>query len=164
MPQPRHRAARRLALGAAAGALAAPLPAAPVRADPPLVEECWTETLTPEQVEAGQTNEIWCDWVPASARALPARRAYVVAVHHDGFNASGASLSVSGSCGGRLNIAPGDTWDDRISSTRYTACGQVKHYVGAAGGGAHQLTTGVAGQISNLSAPVNDQVSSVDYG
>jgi hypothetical protein len=163
----RRRGALGAVLGATAAALAAPVPAPAAPgpgAEPEPIRVCWTQALSPEEVDAGETSEITCATTSATAGRAAALLAGGTAIHYDGANGTGSELHVGGTCGSRLDIPAGDWWNNRISSTEFVSCGNVKHYVGGGGTGASQLTTGVAGGVVNLNGTLNNQVSSVDYG
>jgi hypothetical protein len=82
----------------------------------------------------------------------------VIARHYTGIDGTGSMLTVTGSCGGSLQLAGG--WNDTISSTQHGICGRIKHFTDVNGGGANQITTG---GTANMNGTLNDQVSSVYY-
>lgn len=96
---------------------------------------------------------------PARAQAAAVTIQATLATHYDGAGYSGSSLSIYGvDClGGWLNMpAP---WDNRISSTYSSFCPRIRHYSGAGLSGSTQDTL----PSGNLSAPVNNSVSSIQY-
>lgn len=120
---------------------------------------CRTVGLTAEQVAAGETSEVTCEV------AGPRRRSSLVAaIHYDGVNGTGSLLEVEGDCSVRVSFSSSDWWNNRISSTRYTICGNVKHFVNSSWTGTNQLTTGTAGQVDNLNGTLNNETSSIGYG
>lgn len=157
---PRRAPAGLAALLAGTSTLAAqPVAAAPVAAEEE-VRECWTVGLTAEQVAAGETSEVHCD-VPLPRRL---RSSTVAAIHYAGVNGSGSALQVTGDCSVRVSFGVSDWWNNRISSSKYTICGNIKHFVGDDWTGTNQLLTGTAGQVHNLNATLDDQTSSIGYG
>jgi hypothetical protein len=119
--------------------------------------QCVTRTLTAEQVARGERSQITCadDGAPA-LRTL--QSGDVLARHYTGINGSGNVLTVTGSCGGSLQLS--GEWNDTISSTQHGICGRIKHFTDANGGGANQITMG---GTANMNGTLNDQVSSVYY-
>lgn len=80
-----------------------------------------------------------------------------VAVHFDGFNYTGDTLTVSGACdGGWINL--NTTWNNRISST-LSSCGRVRHFLDLDLGGSYYDTTG----SGNLGSGFSNAISSVKY-
>lgn len=83
----------------------------------------------------------------------------VLATHYDGAGYSGASFTVSGvDCGGGY-VNMNATWDNRVSSTLSSICPRIRHYTGANLTGSYQDTV----PSGNLSSPVNNAVSSIQY-
>jgi hypothetical protein len=95
----------------------------------------------------------------AKAESIAASIQSTLAVHYDGANYTGSSFSVSGvDClGGYINMSA--TWDNRVSSTFSTFCPRVRHWTGANTTGSYQDTL----SSGNLSSPVNNAVSSIQY-
>lgn len=142
---------------------------------------CSTRMLSPAELEAGVRSVITCyDDFAQSLNAVgikgvsPTARpdtvstndgSGLVAVHYDGYNGTGSSLSVGGSTceGGGISFGAGDWWNDRISSTRHQSCSQIKHWTDADYQGATQLTNAGSGGLANLNATLNDAVSSIKY-
>jgi hypothetical protein len=149
--------------GLVAGAVVAPLagPSAPAAAD----EFCWTMTVSEEEAEMGVTTDVVCDEDPPAFRL--ATVAY--AIHYDGDDAGttpSAYFTVYGpdDCSGRTNFDVSEWWNNRISSTRYGACTNVKHFTGADLTGSYQLTTGSYGSWDPLNATLDNATSSIGYG
>jgi hypothetical protein len=85
---------------------------------------------------------------------------FALAIHYDGFDGTGSSLTVNGlACnGGWLNLS--STWINRISST-WNGCGHVDHYDGNNLTGSIEETAGV-GVRTNLTT-LNNATNSVQY-
>lgn len=80
-----------------------------------------------------------------------------VAVHFDGLNYTGDTLTVSGACdGGWINMS--SAWNNRISST-LSSCGRVRHFLDLDLGGSYYDTTG----SGNLPSGFSNAISSVKY-
>lgn len=92
-------------------------------------------------------------------QAAVAASSVTIGIHYDGANYTGASISVVGGIcnGGHANMSP--SWDNRISSTISLVCGRIRHWTGANKTGSAQDTL----PNGNLSSPVNNQVSSIQY-
>jgi hypothetical protein len=82
----------------------------------------------------------------------------IIGIHYDGYNWTGASMTVSGTnCGGGwLNVSP--AWNDRISSTA-NGCPRVRHFRDANLSGAWQDTLGSGGNLSVL----DNSTTSIQY-
>ena len=82
----------------------------------------------------------------------------VLAVHYDGANFTGSSLTVWGSAcnGGYLNLS--SSWVNRISSTN-NICYRVRHFDGYSLTGASEDTVGSGGNLGGL----NNAANSVQY-
>jgi hypothetical protein len=118
---------------------------------------CVTRTLSAEQVARGERSEVTCyEGTGATLRAM--QSGDVLARHYTGFNGTGSVLTVTGSCGGSLQLS--GEWNDTISSTEHGICGRIKHFTDVNGGGANQITTG---GTANMNGTLNDQASSVYY-
>ena len=85
---------------------------------------------------------------------------FTLGVHYDGYNGSGASISVVGSSctGGYWNTS--SSWDNRISSS-WNGCYHLKHWDYPNMSGTSMHTYGV-GQIDNLTS-FNNRTESVSY-
>jgi hypothetical protein len=119
--------------------------------------QCVTRTLSAEQLARGERSEVTCyDGTGAMLRAM--QSGDVLARHYTGFNGTGNMLTVTGSCGGSLQLT--GEWNDTISSTQHGICGRIKHFTDVNGGGANQITTG---GTANMNGTLNDQASSVYY-
>lgn len=80
-----------------------------------------------------------------------------IAVHFDGLNYTGDTLTVSGACDGSwINLS--SAWNNRISSTLST-CGRVRHYLDLDLGGSYTDTTG----SGNLGSGFSNAISSIKY-
>ena len=81
-----------------------------------------------------------------------------IGIHYDGFNTTGASITVTGSdcAGGYLNLSA--TWINRISST-INFCPVVRFFDGFDKSGASEATTPAQ---TNLS-PLNNASNSIQY-
>jgi hypothetical protein len=120
-------------------------------------QQCVTRTLTAEQVARGERSRVTCyDAGGPALRSLQADD--VLARHYTGPNGTGSVLTVTGSCGGSLQLS--GSWNDVTSSTNHGICGRIKHFVDVNGGGANQITTG---GLVNMNSTLNDQVSSIYY-
>jgi hypothetical protein len=86
-----------------------------------------------------------------------------LAYHYVDAHGGGASLAVSGTCGGSglSPLPPG--FNDQVSSTRHLQCGRIKHFSDANGGGDHQITTGAFNAVVNMNGLLNDRVTSTFY-
>ena len=95
----------------------------------------------------------------AEAESAAAALSSTIGIHYDGAGFTGSSFSVSGvNClGGYINMSAG--WNDRVSSTLSGFCGRIRHWTGANKTGSFQDTL----PNGNLSAPVNNNVSSIQY-
>lgn len=159
------RAALAAALGATVGTIgaAAPADAAATRSDPDQV--CWTDALTTEEIANGETSVVECSSDGGMARAGRSLDP-IVAAHYDAAGGVGDHLYVRApACSGYgISFTVNEWWNNRISSTQFVACGNVKHYVGPASTGDHQLISGGYGAVANLNATLNNQTSSIDYG
>lgn len=117
-------------------------------------EECYTE-FSGAMAALGLGADLE---TPEAARDAAASLLATLAIHYDG-NFTGSSISVSGvNCaGGYINLSL--AWDNRISSTISTFCGRIRHWTGLSTSGSFQdtLPNGI------LSAPVNNNVSSIQY-
>lgn len=85
----------------------------------------------------------------------------LVGIHYDGYNGTGASISVAGSVcsGGYWNTTP--SWDNRISSS-WNGCPRLRHYDYANMGGSSGDTVG-AGSTRNVPSWINNKAESVQY-
>lgn len=91
----------------------------------------------------------------------------VIGVHYDGFNFTGASMTLVGKdcLGGGITLT-GGRWDNRISSTS-NGCSKIEHYdisqhyvfEGTVEAGTLEITTGTGGNLSTL----NNKVSGILY-
>jgi len=147
---------KQLGVVAALAALPVVAPAPAVAASAP--RQCVTRTLTAEQVARGERSQVTCydGSSPMLLRTLLADP--VLARHYTGANGTGSVLTVTGSCGGSVQLSGG--WNDTISSTEHGICGRIKHFTDVNGGGANQITTG---GVVNMNGTLDDQVSSVYY-
>lgn len=155
---PRPHPAYALAL---ASALVGTTPVAAGAGDPELVERCFTEALTAEEVEDGVVSDIDCYEVPADAPL--ARGAMYLAVQYDISSSTGADLWVTGSSctGASINFGTGHAWDNRISAMELLACGNAKHYTGANLTGNSQLKSGLT--YHTFTGAWNNVTSSIEY-
>lgn len=117
-------------------------------------EECYTEFGVAMDA-AGLSDRAS---TPAQARTEMAMLLSTLAVHFDGANWTGSSLTVSGvDClGGYINLSA--TWDNRISSTFGGICARIRHWSGTNASGIYQDTTN-SGNLSTL----NNISSSIQY-
>lgn len=94
----------------------------------------------------------------SEASAAVASASFTIGIHFDGANYTGSSFSVVGTdCGGGyLNMSA--AWDNRVSST-IGGCPRIRHWTGANKTGSYQDTL----PSGNLSSPVNNAVSSIQY-
>ena len=150
----RHRAAAlAAAFIAALTVFAAPAPAAP-RPE----EHCVLHVVG--QADNGEllTEAPVCFASAAAAAASPLGATSTIAVHYDGANFTGSSITISGSTcsGGWLNLS--FAWRNRISSTQ-NFCPQIRHFDGLNLTGAWQATFGTGGNLSTL----NNKTESVQY-
>lgn len=170
---PSHRLTR-LALGAAlvpAASLTLPQPAAAHDGGSGLrpiawQEECHTWALTAEEIDAGETSEITCEWAVEGAVATMATSdEYKLATHYSGPSGFGTMLSVYGTnCnGGGVSFGAGDPWDDRIVSTRHYLCGTIKHFEHSDYSGIEETTTGTWGSVHNLGQDLYQETSAIEY-
>ena len=85
---------------------------------------------------------------------------WAIGIHYDGFNGTGASLTVNGDdcSGGWLNVSA--SWVNKISSTR-NGCNRVSHFSGTNLTGSVETTFGV-NTLSNLSG-LNNATDSIQY-
>ncbi len=166
------------ALPTVAAAAEPPVPSpAPSPAPSPGAGHCVTTLLTPRQMARGATSELRCyprfDQAMASVGVRVPRSATpadvagggastLVAIHYDGTNGSGDSLSISGTdCnGGGISLSGG--WNNAISSTAHQLCGQIKHFANTDYSGATSLTEGGWGAVRNVGSLSND-VGSIRY-
>lgn len=91
----------------------------------------------------------------------------VIGVHYDGFNFTGASITLVGKdcLGGGITLT-GGRWDNRISSTS-NGCSKIEHYdisqhyvfEGTVEAGTLEITTGTGGNLRTL----NNKVSGILY-
>lgn len=91
----------------------------------------------------------------------------VIGVHYDGFNFTGASMTLVGKdcLGGGITLT-GGRWDNRISSTS-NGCSRIEHYdisqhyvfEGTVEAGTLEITTGTGGNLRTL----NNKVSGILY-
>lgn len=126
---------------------------------------CYTDALTAEEVEAGETSQVDCYPIPQPASTLGGHQptSFVLARHYSAAGGGGAVLTVNGtSCtGASVSFGAGDPWNNRIRSTRNQACGNSKHFVNSNHTGDHQLVSGFA--VTNLNATLAGRVSSIEY-
>jgi hypothetical protein len=159
-----------LTLAVAAAALAGTAPMSPPAAadDEPLVEHCYTQALTPEQVEAGEVSQIDCYQVPADEPFAAMRSTVVWAIVYDIDPSTGSAMMISSptgvtSCsGGSVVFGVGNPWDNIISSTEIIACGSAKHWANANYTGSNQLKTG-SGILHYITGAMNNATSSIQY-
>jgi hypothetical protein len=174
------------ATAAAVGAVALPIASSQTaEAAPTPVEKphCSTRALTAAQIDRGERSTVACFptfvesmaalgvTVPANATPRDLRiqsvaaLSGVLAIHYDGFSASGSSLSVGGTdCGGGgISLPAGDSWNDRISSTKHQLCGRVKHWTDANYSGTSQLTEGGFNVARDMNSSLHDNVTSIRY-
>jgi hypothetical protein len=146
-----------LALVAGMSVLAAPFSGAAAGAAPSAAEHCTLEVVGINRDGSYATGDLTCSASPpVAARAFGSRSTHI-AVHYEGFNLSGASLSiVGGSCsGGWLNVPP--AWNDRIAST-LSGC-VTRHHRDANLAGPSNTTSSPGGNLSTVAF----QVSSIVY-
>ncbi len=96
---------------------------------------------------------------PAEVALAASVLSTTIGVHYDGLNYTGASFSVvGGDCaGGYVNMSA--TWNNRVSSSISNFCGRLRHWTGYNLTGSWQDTL----PNGNLSSPVNNAVSSIQY-
>ncbi len=140
-------------------------PAAPTAAkEPALVMSCTTSTLPIEEVQAGATSEVWCEWAEPGEFVGAMLSSVTVAVHYDNTDGFGSALTVTGECGGSIAFGAGDPWNNTIASTRHHACGNIKHFDNANLTGDNKLTTGPFGILWASLGTMQNRTSSVGYG
>lgn len=157
---PRPRPAFALAL-ATALAGTAPLPAA---ADDPedLVERCYTQALTREEVLDGERSVVECVEVPVGT-PLARRGSFNIAKIFDSTDGTGTFVYVEGTgcTGASAAFGTGNTWNNRIGSTELLACGNAKHYDNANFTGDNILISGT-GAVQGMGT-MNNRTSSIEY-
>jgi hypothetical protein len=162
VPSPLTRVAAACALAPVAVAVH---PAAPVAAEKPaLVMSCTTSTLPIEEVQAGATSEILCEWAEPGEFVGAMLSSVTVAVHYESTDGVGPALSVFGECGGSISFGAGDPWNNTIASTRHHACGNIKHFDNTNLTGDSKLTTGLLGILWPNLGTMQNRTSSVGYG
>jgi hypothetical protein len=122
-------------------------------------EQCSIEIVGLNEDGSYDTGPLVCDTGPTVAAELAGYSATsVIATHYEGYNFSGASLSISGgSCnGGWLNLPPG--WRNRIAST-VSGC-TTRHYAQLDKGGAVNTTFNPGGNLTSVAF----NAESVRYG
>lgn len=159
----RPRPAFALALAAAVAGAGATTPLPAGADEPELVERCYVEGLTIEQVEAGEESDVWCVEVTEDA-ALASRGSSVLVELFDATDYSGSPLLLVGtSCTGlAVNWGPTHPWNDRIGSTRLVACGSGKHYKDAGFTGDNVQKTGIGGH-SFAGTSFDNAITSITY-
>lgn len=97
---------------------------------------------------------------PASVSDAQLAASWAIGIHYDGFNGTGASLTVNGDdcSGGWLNVSA--SWVNKISSTR-NGCNRVSHFSGTNLTGSVESTFGV-NALTNLSG-LNNATDSIQY-
>ncbi|HQF95341.1 MAG TPA: hypothetical protein PLS46_14340 [Microthrixaceae bacterium] len=118
-------------------------------------EECYSDfSSAMESVGLGESAD-----TPAKAEAAALSIQSTLATHYDGASYTGSSFSVLGiNClGGYVNMSA--SWDNRVSSTYSSFCPRVRHWTGVNLSGQYQDTL----PSGNLSSPVNNTVSSIQY-
>lgn len=86
---------------------------------------------------------------------------FTIGVHYDGYNGTGASVTVVGtSCIGGWWNTP--SWFDNRESSSYNGCYRLRHYDKPNKVGAGTNTYGV-GQVDNLPGWMNNRTESVAY-
>ncbi|HYI60499.1 MAG TPA: hypothetical protein VEW93_01690 [Acidimicrobiales bacterium] len=143
-------------------AVVAQSPSAAVAQEPALVLSCTTSTLSYEEVEAGVTSDVACEWVEPGEWAGSMLRSTTVATHYDGGGGVTPALTVTGNCNESISFSAGDPWNNAISSTRHRACGVIKHFDEAGMGGDNLVTTGGWGIVWDLPG-MSNRSSSVGY-
>lgn len=146
-------------------------PALPPAKAEPAGTDCVTTALTPEQLAAGGKPTVTC--YPTLADALSstgievdpyasrqelldaaALSSTILAIHYDGSNGTGGSLSVNGTAcnGGGISFTGSLAgWDNRVSSTRHYLCGTIKHWDASNYAGDQETTSGGLANLSSLS-------------
>lgn len=153
---------------AAALAGTAPLSTPAAAEDEPLVERCYTQALTPEQVEAGEVSQIDCYEVPADEPFTAMRGTVVYAIVYDIDPTVGSALTINSPAGvttctgGQVVFGTGNTWDNIISSTELIACGNTKHWQWSNFTGSNQYKTG-SGIVHYITGTMNNATSSIQY-
>jgi hypothetical protein len=101
---------------------------------------------------------------PEDVIARPNDASGLVAIHYDAANGTGSYLAVLGTVcdGGGISIAPGDPWNDKISSTRHQTCNTIKHFEHPDFSGATETTKRPSGEYQTLTT-LNNIVSGVKY-
>jgi hypothetical protein len=95
-----------------------------------------------------RTGELECTKGPAVARGGFSALTTYIAVHYDGANLTGSTLSIEGgSCGGGWLNFPA-AWQDRIESTS-SVC-TVRHYRDLGLSGPHNTTWSPGGNLTTL--------------
>lgn len=86
---------------------------------------------------------------------------FTLGIHYDGYNGTGASITVVGSsCSGGWWNTP--TWFDNKISSSFNGCYRLRHYNRPNRAGSSTSTTGV-GDIDNLPYFMNNRTESVAY-
>jgi hypothetical protein len=158
-----------LALAATLAGTAAPIStlSSPAAADDePLVDHCYTQALTPEEVEDGAVSEIDCYQAPADEPPLAMRSSILFAIVYDTDQLGsrlyvGSPPGVTTCAGGSTVFGTGHAWDNRISSTELMVCGNAKHYAAANLSGTHQLVMGPG--YTPMGGTMNNATSSIEY-
>lgn len=118
-------------------------------------EECYSDfSSAMESLGLGESAD-----TPGKAEAAALSIQSTLATHYDGASYTGSSFSVLGiNClGGYVNMSA--SWDNRVSSTYSSFCPRVRHWTGVNLSGQYQDTL----PSGNLSSPVNNTVSSIQY-
>ena len=116
---------------------------------PPLTEHCALEIVGVDEAGVYETGPLVCDTSRAAAeRSAGFSVTSILATHYEGYNFSGASLSISGgSCnGGWLNLPV--PWRDRIAST-VSGC-TTRHYSQLDKGGSVNTTFNPGGNLGTV--------------
>ncbi|MEY2423032.1 MAG: hypothetical protein QOI95_3099 [Acidimicrobiaceae bacterium] len=123
----------------------------------PLCYSTFAEAMNAVGVDTTGISDVSPAGLAATGR-LKGAATFIIGIHYDGYNWTGASFSVTGSncSGGWLNVAP--SWNDRISST-YNGCPRIRHFWNANLNGTWQDTTGSGGNLSVL----DNQTTSIQY-
>jgi hypothetical protein len=132
----------------------APNPAAGAEVE---IEHCTLAITGLNKDGSYRTGDLECTKGPAPSRRGFSTLTTYIAVHYDGFNLTGSTLSIEGgSCsGGWLNLPA--SWQDRIESTS-SGC-TTRHYRDLNLGGPHNTTWSPGGNLSTLA----NAASSVSY-
>lgn len=135
--------------------------------DVPMVQHCYTEALTDEEVAAGAVSVLDCYDVPeGTPMEIPYARltTIVFSIVYDVDDTTGSATMITGtSCtGGNVVFGSGDPWDNRISAIKLVSCGAGKHWSNDNFTGSSQLKTGT-GTVQYITGTMNNQTSSIEY-